>query len=184
MPGKQFQPLSHPLATLCLHSIIIINQIPHYTPCDLYTPNTRTHAHEVNTTTAPKHRTTRNYNTLVAAAVDPSPPNGVGLSLDTPSREEGTSAHRPLFFVTAMRGSLGASSSKKKSGSGSCSSGSGSNPVAARAPLAKKKGGKRGAPQTFASKLFNVLQAAEGKKGSPVSWCLEGARQTDLFLCE
>ncbi|CBN80169.1 Putative Heat Shock transcription factor [Ectocarpus siliculosus] len=68
-----------------------------------------------------------------------------------------------------MRGSLGASSSKSKG-----SSGSGSNPVAARAPPAKKKGGKRGAPQTFASKLFNVLQAAEGKKGSPVSWCLEG----------
>ncbi|CAM9587807.1 unnamed protein product [Ectocarpus sp. 13 AM-2016] len=68
-----------------------------------------------------------------------------------------------------MRESFGASSSKSKS-----SSGSGNNPVAARAPPAKKKGGKRGAPQTFASKLFNVLQAAEGKKGSPVSWCLEG----------
>lgn len=37
---------------------------------------------------------------------------------------------------------------------------------------------RRGAPQTFSSKLYKILQDAQLKESSPVGWCLEGEKST------
>ncbi|CAM9962603.1 unnamed protein product, partial [Pylaiella littoralis] len=74
-----------------------------------------------------------------------------------------------------------------KGGSGSGARTTAAAAAAARRAGGEKKGGmnkktcsvqqpkrRRGAPQTFSSKLFRILQGAEQKKSSPVGWCLDG----------
>lgn len=42
----------------------------------------------------------------------------------------------------------------------------------AKSPVQGKR--RRGAPQTFSSKLYKILQDAQHNDSSPVGWCLEG----------
>lgn len=86
-----------------------------------------------------------------------------------------------------------------KGGSGSGARTTAAAAAAARRAGGEKKGGmnnktcsvqqpkrRRGAPQTFSSKLFRILQGAEQKKSSPVGWCLDGEleqRRLGYLVC-
>lgn len=63
-------------------------------------------------------------------------------------------------------------------------SGSGASPAARAAvmdnKIAQPAKRRRGAPQTFSSKLYKILQVAQLKESSPVGWCLEGEQTAPL----
>lgn len=67
-------------------------------------------------------------------------------------------------------------------------SGSGASPAArasgteSKTPAAAQPAKRRrGAPQTFSSKLYKILQDAQLKESSPVGWCLEGERKPSVL---
>lgn len=109
-------------------------------------------------------------------AVDPSPPPLLNTHVELVA-----------YTVCETERCLVCGSLMAKHGRGS---GSGANP-AGRAPMSDTKTPavaqpakrRRGAPQTFSSKLYKILQDAQHKEGSPVGWCLEGELGSASLLC-
>lgn len=127
-----------------------------------------THTHSQKTTTISGTTTTAGSRPL--SLLHTNRTRNVELVPHTLDDSEGCPSCGSLMAKHGRGSGSGASPAARASGSES------KTPAAAQP--AKRR---RGAPQTFSSKLYKILQDAQLKESSPVGWCLEGERKPSVL---